>query len=72
MIHLNETFTAVQSAGRELAIISDERINEILNAVADAAIAEAAYILSENKKVPGQSEVRSAEVNGRPFEEYCR
>ncbi|MBC8592262.1 glutamate-5-semialdehyde dehydrogenase [Oscillospiraceae bacterium N12] len=50
MIHLNETFTAVQSAGRELAIISDERINEILNAVADAAIAEAAYILSENKK----------------------
>ena len=50
MIHMNETFTAVQSAGRELAIISDERINEILNAVADAAIAEAAYILSENKK----------------------
>lgn len=50
MIHLNETFTAVQSAGRELAILSDERINEILNAVADAAIAEAAYILSENKK----------------------
>ena len=50
MIHLNETFTAVQSAGRELAIISDERINEILNAVADAAIAERAYILSENKK----------------------
>ena len=50
MIHLNETFTAVQSAGRELAILSDERINEILNAVADATIAEAAYILSENKK----------------------
>ena len=51
MIHLNETFTAVQSAGRELAILSDERINEILNAVADATIAEAAYILSENKYV---------------------
>lgn len=50
MIHLNETFTAVQSAGRELAILSDERINETLNAVADATIAEAAYILSENKK----------------------
>ena len=38
--NLNETFAAVQAASRELAILDDTIINQILNAVADAAIAE--------------------------------
>ena len=47
---LNETFTAVQAASRKLALLSDETINQILNAVADAAIAETPSILNENAK----------------------
>lgn len=49
-MNLKETFTAVRAAGRQLALLDDERINRILNAVADAAIAETPYILSENEK----------------------
>lgn len=48
--NLNETFAAVQAAGRELAMLSDDTINQILNAVADAAIAETPFILAENAK----------------------
>ena len=40
--NLNETFAAVQAASRELALLSDDIINQILNAVADATIAETA------------------------------
>ena len=47
---LNETFAAVQAASRELALLNDDTINQILNAVADAAIAETPFILAENKK----------------------
>ena len=49
--NLNGTFAAVQAASRELALLSDDTINQILNAVADAAIAETPFILSENEKV---------------------
>lgn len=48
--NLNETFAAVQAASRELALLSDDTINRILNAVAEAAIAETPFILSENEK----------------------
>ena len=48
--NLNETFAAVQVASRELALLNDNVINQILNAVADAAIAEPPFILSENEK----------------------
>lgn len=48
--NLNESFAAVQVASRELALLNDDVINQILNAVADAAIAETPFILSENKK----------------------
>ena len=48
--NLNETFAAVQVASRELALLNDNVINQILNAVADAAIAETPFILSENEK----------------------
>ena len=48
--NLNETFAAVQVARRELALLNDDIINQILNAVADAAIAETPFILAENKK----------------------
>lgn len=48
--NLNETFAAVQAASRELALLNDDTINRILNAVADAAIEETPYILAENEK----------------------
>ena len=48
--NLNETFDAVQVASRELALLNDDIINQILNAVADAAIAETPFILAENEK----------------------
>ena len=48
--NLNETFAAVQVASRELALLNDDIINQILNAVADAAIAKAPFILAENEK----------------------
>ena len=48
--NLNETCAAVQVASRELALMNDDVINQILNAVADAAIAETPFILSENEK----------------------
>ena len=42
--NLNGTFAAVQAASRELALLSDDTINQILNAVSDAAIAETPFI----------------------------
>lgn len=48
--NLNETFAAVQAASRELALLNDDIINQILNAAADAAIAETPFILAENEK----------------------
>lgn len=47
---LNKTFTAVQDASRELPALSDEKINQILLAVAEAAVTKADFILSENQK----------------------
>lgn len=49
-MNLNDTFAAVQAASRRLALLPDEQINRILNAVADAALAQTPYILSENRK----------------------
>jgi len=45
-----KTFKAVQDASRELLALTDNQINEILLAVADATLANADYILSENEK----------------------
>ena len=47
---MKEIFKAVQDASRELLALTEEQINEILLAVADATIANAAYILTENQK----------------------
>ena len=49
-MNLNDTFAAVQAAGRYLALLPDDRINQILNAVAEAALEQTSYILSENRK----------------------
>lgn len=49
-MNLNPTFAAVQHASRQLALLTDDRINQILEAVADAIIAWAPYILAENEK----------------------
>lgn len=46
----NQIFAAVQSASRQLALLGDETINRILNAVADAAIEQTPFILAENAK----------------------
>lgn len=50
MMNLDTTFAAVQSASRDLALLSNNKINEILLAVADAAISHSPYILKENEK----------------------
>ncbi|MCD8184427.1 MAG: glutamate-5-semialdehyde dehydrogenase [Bacteroides sp.] len=47
---LNKTFADVQDASRKLLSLSDEKINEILLAVADAAEKKADFILAENRK----------------------
>ena len=56
--NLNKTFAAVQAASRELALLSDETINRILNAVADAAINETPLILAENEKDLARMDVK--------------
>ncbi|MDD3038523.1 glutamate-5-semialdehyde dehydrogenase [Bacteroides sp.] len=48
--NLNETFATVQAASRELALLNDDTINQILNALADATITETPFILVENQK----------------------
>lgn len=47
---LTSVFESVRAASHALALIEDEKINMILNAVAEAAIRETPYILAENKK----------------------
>ena len=49
-MNLDKTFAAVQDASRDLLRLSDSQINDILRAVADAALARADYILAENQK----------------------
>lgn len=49
-MNLNTAFTAVRTASHELALLSDEKINRILLAVADATLAVSAFILAENEK----------------------
>ena len=50
MEQLNNTFAAVQAASRKLALLTDDQINSVLLAVADAAVEHTAFILSENQK----------------------
>lgn len=47
---LNETFKKAHDACRQLAFTSEETINKVLNALADATEARSSYILAENKK----------------------
>lgn len=47
---LNTTFAKVQAASRQLLAIDDQKINEVLLAVADAAIENTDFILAENRK----------------------
>lgn len=50
MNDLKTTFTAARAASRELNLISDTQINNILNALADATIQNCSFILAENQK----------------------
>ncbi|MCL2650641.1 MAG: glutamate-5-semialdehyde dehydrogenase [Candidatus Azobacteroides sp.] len=43
-------FQSVKTASRSLNLLTDKIINQVLNAVADEAIAQTEFILSENKK----------------------
>ncbi len=45
-----EQFEKVLKASRTVNLLSEEKINSVLNAVADAAVANCAVILEENKK----------------------
>lgn len=56
--NLNKNFAAVRAASRELALLSDDIINQILNAVADAAISETSLILAENEKDLARMDVK--------------
>ena len=47
---LENTFIAVQSASRKLRTLSNDRINEVLNAVAAEISMETPYILRENER----------------------
>lgn len=49
-MELKNTFEQVQEASRELVMLENDRINEILLAVADEAVAQTDYILAENAK----------------------
>lgn len=49
-MELKQIFEQVQAAGRELAMLDDDRINDILLSVADEAVAQTDYILAENAK----------------------
>ena len=64
-MNLKETFTAVQAASRKLALLDDQTINRILNAVADAAIAETPFILSENAKDLARMEQSNPKYDSR-------
>ncbi|KAA6336261.1 glutamate-5-semialdehyde dehydrogenase [termite gut metagenome] len=50
MSKLNNTLKLVRTASRELILLTDEQINEILLALADAATTRTPYILAENEK----------------------
>ena len=47
---IDQTLSAVQDASRHLLAVDGTKINEILYAVADAAVAQSSYILEENRK----------------------
>ena len=49
-MNLNETFAASRAASRQLALLSDEKINQLLQALADAIPATSSLILAENAK----------------------
>ncbi len=47
---LNELFEKVQQASRSLSLLSDDKINEVILAVADEAVRRKDFILDENRK----------------------
>lgn len=49
-MNLDKTFAAVRDASHQLALVSDEEINRILHAVADAMPAMTPHLLAENEK----------------------
>ena len=49
-MELKNTFEQVQEASRELVMLENDRINEILLAVSDETVAQTDYILTENAK----------------------
>ena len=50
MEQIHETLSAAREASRKLILLTDQQINEILTAVADATLKQAAFILAENAK----------------------
>lgn len=50
-MNLNKTFVAVQDASRNMLALSDKEINQILLAVADAAINKTDFILVKTRRI---------------------
>ena len=50
MEQINDRLTAAREASRTLVLLTDQQINEILTAVAEATLQHSAYILTENAK----------------------
>lgn len=47
---LEQTLAAVQCAGRHLLAVDGATVNQVLRAVADAAVAQSSFLLEENRK----------------------
>ena len=60
-MNLSKTFAAVQYASRKLLALNDEKINQILLAVADAAEERTDFILAEVG--PPDAHTRASERN---------
>lgn len=74
---LKKTFSAVQYASRKLLALNDEKINQILLAVADAAEERTEFILAENRKDLERMDISNPKydrlmLTAERLEKHCR
>ena len=70
-MNLNKVFATVQDASRELLSLSDQEINRILLAVADAALAKSDFILAENRKDLDRMDPKDPKFDRLKLTEAC-
>ena len=61
-MELKETFQKVKAASKTLGLLSDEQRNEILQAVADAIIAETPALLKANAEDLSKMDKANSEI----------